>query len=349
MAKGVEDTAFYRYARLLALNDVGGDPSRFSLRVDAFHAANRERAERFPRNLLVTQTHDTKRSGDVRARIGALAGMADEFAAHTRTLAERLPLADLRRRARPRSSSTSSSRRCSASGRSPRTGSRSTSRRRCARPSSTRPGSARTRRHEAAVQSFARALLTHRDFLRDFVPFQRARRRGGRPRRARPAAAQADRPGRPRHLPGRRAAVPLARGPGQPPRGRLGRAPRRAGRPAAEARPDPARAGAARPSGPRPSRGPTSRCPPARTRSRSCAAATCVAGALLRGEPVELTLPPGDVARRPRRARRLRDPHARRHRAAQAAGDRSLPHELLALDAVEAVGAGVVSPLASSE
>ena len=43
------------------------------------------RAERFPRNLLVTQTHDTKRSGDVRARIGALAGMADEFAAHTRT------------------------------------------------------------------------------------------------------------------------------------------------------------------------------------------------------------------------------------------------------------------------
>src|SRR3954464_9594232 len=85
MAKGVEDTAFYRYARLLALNDVGGDPSRFSLSVDAFHRANAERAERFPRNLLVTQTHDTKRSGDVRARIGALAGMADEFAAHTRT------------------------------------------------------------------------------------------------------------------------------------------------------------------------------------------------------------------------------------------------------------------------
>ena len=74
MAKGVEDTAFYRYARLLALNDVGGDPGRFSLSVDDFHAANRERAERFPRNLLVTQTHDTKRSGDVRARIGALAG-----------------------------------------------------------------------------------------------------------------------------------------------------------------------------------------------------------------------------------------------------------------------------------
>ena len=84
MAKGVEDTAFYRYARLLALNDVGGDPSRFGITVEHFHAANRERARRFPANLLVTQTHDTKRSGDVRARIGALASMPDEWAAHVR-------------------------------------------------------------------------------------------------------------------------------------------------------------------------------------------------------------------------------------------------------------------------
>ena len=84
MAKGVEDTAFYRYGRLLALNDVGGDPSRFGIPVDAFHAGNRERARRFPHNLLVTQTHDTKRSGDVRARIGALAGIPEEWAAHVR-------------------------------------------------------------------------------------------------------------------------------------------------------------------------------------------------------------------------------------------------------------------------
>jgi (1->4)-alpha-D-glucan 1-alpha-D-glucosylmutase len=84
MAKGVEDTAFYRYVRLLALNDVGGDPSRFGLSVDAFHAGNLERARRFPRNLLVTQTHDTKRSGDVRARIGVLAGMPDEWGARVR-------------------------------------------------------------------------------------------------------------------------------------------------------------------------------------------------------------------------------------------------------------------------
>jgi (1->4)-alpha-D-glucan 1-alpha-D-glucosylmutase len=83
-AKGVEDTAFYRDLRLLALNEVGGDPGRFGISVAELHAANAERAERFPHGLLVTQTHDTKRSGDVRARIGALSGMAEEWAAHVR-------------------------------------------------------------------------------------------------------------------------------------------------------------------------------------------------------------------------------------------------------------------------
>jgi (1->4)-alpha-D-glucan 1-alpha-D-glucosylmutase len=79
-AKGVEDTAFYRHLRMLALNEVGGDPGRFGLSVAAFHEANARRAERAPRGLLVTQTHDTKRSGDVRARIGALSTMAEEWA-----------------------------------------------------------------------------------------------------------------------------------------------------------------------------------------------------------------------------------------------------------------------------
>jgi (1->4)-alpha-D-glucan 1-alpha-D-glucosylmutase len=82
MAKGVEDTAFYRYGRLLALNDVGGDPSRFGIDVWHFHADCLERAERFPLNLLTTMTHDAKRSADVRARIGALASMPDEWATH---------------------------------------------------------------------------------------------------------------------------------------------------------------------------------------------------------------------------------------------------------------------------
>jgi (1->4)-alpha-D-glucan 1-alpha-D-glucosylmutase len=84
LAKGVEDTAFYRYFRLVALNDVGGSPARFSLPVDDYHAANLERARRFPRHLLASQTHDTKRSGDVRARLVALTWIPDEWEAVAR-------------------------------------------------------------------------------------------------------------------------------------------------------------------------------------------------------------------------------------------------------------------------
>ena len=74
-AKGVEDTAFYRYVRLLALNEVGGDPGRFGISVADFHARQRRAGPAAsPQNLLITQTHDTKRSGDSRARIGALPG-----------------------------------------------------------------------------------------------------------------------------------------------------------------------------------------------------------------------------------------------------------------------------------
>jgi (1->4)-alpha-D-glucan 1-alpha-D-glucosylmutase len=80
MAKGVEDTAFYRYFRLAALNEVGGNPGRFGMSVDAFHEANTKRAARFPRHLLTTYTHDTKRSPDVRSRIAALSWLPDEWA-----------------------------------------------------------------------------------------------------------------------------------------------------------------------------------------------------------------------------------------------------------------------------
>ena len=81
MAKGVEDTAFYRWFRLTALNEVGGNPDRFSLSPDEFHRAALERLERHPHTLLASQTHDTKRAGDVRARIGALAALPEEWAA----------------------------------------------------------------------------------------------------------------------------------------------------------------------------------------------------------------------------------------------------------------------------
>ncbi len=80
MAKGVEDTAFYRYFRLAALNEVGGSPARFGLSVAEFHEANAARAARFPLHLLTTYTHDTKRSPDVRSRIAALSWFPGEWA-----------------------------------------------------------------------------------------------------------------------------------------------------------------------------------------------------------------------------------------------------------------------------
>ncbi|MBF0147087.1 MAG: malto-oligosyltrehalose synthase [Magnetococcales bacterium] len=72
IAKGVEDTAFYRYHRLVSLNDVGGEPERFGVSVAEFHADNKARAIRWPHNMLATSTHDSKRSEDVRARINVL-------------------------------------------------------------------------------------------------------------------------------------------------------------------------------------------------------------------------------------------------------------------------------------
>jgi (1->4)-alpha-D-glucan 1-alpha-D-glucosylmutase len=83
-AKGVEDTAFYRWNRLLALNEVGGDPGRFTVSVDDFHRSNLERAVRFPRHLLATMTHDAKRSADVRARLACLASLPHEWEALVR-------------------------------------------------------------------------------------------------------------------------------------------------------------------------------------------------------------------------------------------------------------------------
>ncbi len=71
-AKGVEDTAFYCYARLVSLNEVGGDPSRFGVAIEDFHRWCAETQARHPSTLLATSTHDTKRSEDVRARITLL-------------------------------------------------------------------------------------------------------------------------------------------------------------------------------------------------------------------------------------------------------------------------------------
>jgi len=82
MAKSMEDTAFYRYNRLVSLNEVGGEPQHFALSVNAFHHANRERCERWPHAMLASSTHDTKRSEDVRARLNALSELPVEWRRH---------------------------------------------------------------------------------------------------------------------------------------------------------------------------------------------------------------------------------------------------------------------------
>jgi len=79
MAKGCEDTAFYRYVRLLALNEVGGDPRRFGLSLAAFHHQMRDRARAWPRAMLTTATHDTKRGEDARVRLALLSEMPREW------------------------------------------------------------------------------------------------------------------------------------------------------------------------------------------------------------------------------------------------------------------------------
>src|SRR4051812_16980361 len=75
VAKGDEDTAFYRYHRLVAVNEVGGDPRAFGFSLKAFHAASEDRAKNWPHTMIGSSTHDTKRSEDVRARLAVLSEM----------------------------------------------------------------------------------------------------------------------------------------------------------------------------------------------------------------------------------------------------------------------------------
>jgi (1->4)-alpha-D-glucan 1-alpha-D-glucosylmutase len=78
-AKGVEDTAHYRFNRLVSLNEVGGEPDTFGTSVRAFHADAQYRAKFWPHEMLSTSTHDTKRSEDVRARINVLSEMVNDW------------------------------------------------------------------------------------------------------------------------------------------------------------------------------------------------------------------------------------------------------------------------------
>jgi (1->4)-alpha-D-glucan 1-alpha-D-glucosylmutase len=77
MAKGLEDTTFYIFNRLAALNEVGGEPQQFGISVEDFHNEQRWYREHWPATMLTTSTHDTKRGEDVRARMIAISEIAD--------------------------------------------------------------------------------------------------------------------------------------------------------------------------------------------------------------------------------------------------------------------------------
>ena len=81
MAKGLEDTAFYRYNRFVALNEVGGSPDQFGVSLSSFHKENQRRVEKWPHTMLATSTHDTKRGEDARARLSALSLIPEEWTA----------------------------------------------------------------------------------------------------------------------------------------------------------------------------------------------------------------------------------------------------------------------------
>ena len=80
MAKGVEDTAFYRFNRMLCLNEVGGNPAAFGVKVSDFHEACRLTQAQWPLTMLASTTHDTKRSEDVRARLAAISEFPESWA-----------------------------------------------------------------------------------------------------------------------------------------------------------------------------------------------------------------------------------------------------------------------------
>lgn len=85
MAKGLEDTAFYIFNRLISLNEVGGFPERFGVSIREFHEQVSQRASQWPHTMNTTSTHDTKRGEDVRARINVLSEIPEEWERHLRS------------------------------------------------------------------------------------------------------------------------------------------------------------------------------------------------------------------------------------------------------------------------
>jgi (1->4)-alpha-D-glucan 1-alpha-D-glucosylmutase len=94
MAKGVEDTAFYRYTRLGTLTEVGAEPTEFAVSPEEFHHRMIRRQQELPLSMTTMSTHDTKRSEDARARISVIAELPQEWTATLNTLRELAPVPD---------------------------------------------------------------------------------------------------------------------------------------------------------------------------------------------------------------------------------------------------------------
>jgi len=94
MAKGVEDTAFYRVSRLASLTEVGGDPAEFSMRIDEFHERQQSRLAAYPLSMTTLSTHDTKRGEDTRARITVISEAPEQWGAFLARRRARHPLGD---------------------------------------------------------------------------------------------------------------------------------------------------------------------------------------------------------------------------------------------------------------
>jgi len=94
MAKGVEDTAFYRWTRLTSLTEVGAEPDEWSVGIDEFHELQRHRTETLPFTMTTLSTHDTKRSEDTRARISVLAEIPEGWAGTLSKIRSTVPIGD---------------------------------------------------------------------------------------------------------------------------------------------------------------------------------------------------------------------------------------------------------------
>ena len=292
-AKGVEDTAFYRYNRLLALNEVGGDPGRFGLAVDAFHAGNQERLRAVPD--VHARRHHPRHEALARHPVAPGGAGLDGRVGHGRRT-------HAARRARPPGPGLVRGHRAARRRRRARAERAvvplpDPDRRVADRPRPTAhppgeglPGGEGPHVVDRAEHGLGGARPRLRPRGRRPAPVRRRPRRlpragpaRGRAGIARPDAAAHHRPRHPRHLPGRRRVVPRARRPRQPPTDRLGAAPRVRSAGCATAtrrRPTPSsstsctRRSSCAGAGRRRSPGPTVPSTPARTRWRSPEATT---------------------------------------------------------------------------